>query len=125
MMKRDPRSTSSQRRMNARQRKKRRVGEFKELCFDVELVFRSPIDSEQWDRFADDLFDFLDRRHLTGGGFGGRFPLNETDGIITTYDRGSTTEEDREAVTQWLRERSEIAEVRALDFKDAWHGYNF
>ena len=42
-MKRDPRSTCRMRRLNARQRKKMRVGEFREHCFDIELVFHSPM----------------------------------------------------------------------------------
>ena len=43
-MKRDARSTARVRRLNQRQRKKLRVGEFTEYVFDVELTFRESVD---------------------------------------------------------------------------------
>jgi len=59
---------------------------------------------------------------LLGGGFGGRFPLTATSGVITTLERGSPGEDDREAVEQWLRARSELADVRLHALVDGWHG---
>ena len=61
-MKRDPRSTSRLRRLNARQRKKLRVGEFHEHCFDVELVFHSPMRGEPYHDFIHDFFCALEER---------------------------------------------------------------
>lgn len=123
-MQRDHRSTSRMRRLNARQRKKLRVGEFKEHCFDIELVFHSPMRGEPYHDFINDFFGFLEQRDLLGGGFGGKEPFSETEGVIANIERGSPTEEDREAVVQWLRGRPEVVDARARDFKDAWHGYN-
>jgi uncharacterized protein YggL (DUF469 family) len=123
-MKRDHRSTSRMRRLNSRQRKKLRVGEFKEHCFDIELVFNSPMRGDPYHDFINDFFGFLERRGLLGGGFGGKEPFSETEGVIANIDRGSPNEEDREAVVQWLRGRPEVVDARAKDFKDAWHGYN-
>ncbi len=123
-MKRDHRSTSRMRRLNSRQRKKLRVGEFKEHCFDIELVFNSPMRGEPYHDFINDFFGFLEQRGLLGGGFGGKEPFSETEGVVANIDRGSPTEEDREAVVQWLRGRPEVVDARAMDFKDAWHGYN-
>jgi uncharacterized protein YggL (DUF469 family) len=124
-MKRDPRTTSRMRRLNARQRKKARVGEFKEHCFDIELVFHSPMRGEPYHDFINDFFGFLEQRGLLGGGFGGKEPFSETEGVIANIERGSPGEEDREAVVQWLRARPEVVDARAKDFKDAWHGYGF
>jgi uncharacterized protein YggL (DUF469 family) len=124
-MKRDPRTTSRMRRLNARQRKKQRVGEFKEHCFDIELVFNSPMRGEPYHDFINDFFGFLEQRGLLGGGFGGKEPFTETEGVIANIERGSPGEEDREAVVQWLRGRQEVVDARAKDFKDAWHGYGF
>lgn len=124
-MKRDPRSSSRMRRLNTRQRKKQRVGEFKEHCFDIELVFHSPMRGEPYHDFINDFFGFLEQRGLLGGGFGGKEPFTETEGVIASIERGSPGEEDREAVVQWLRERQEVVDARAKDFKDAWHGYRF
>ena len=124
-MKRDPRSTSRMRRLNARQRKKLRVGEFQEHCFDVELVFHSPMRGEPYHDFINDFFGALEERGLLGGGFGGREPFSETEGVVARIERGSPSEADREAVIAWLRARPEVVDARAKDFKDAWHGYGF
>jgi len=124
-MKRDHRSTSRMRRLNPRQRKKLRVGEFKEHCFDIELVFHAPMRGEPYHDFINDFFGFLEQRGLLGGGFGGREPFSETEGVIANIQRGSPSEEDREAVVAWLRGRPEIVDARAREFKDAWHGYGF
>jgi len=124
-MKRDPRSTSRMRRLNARQRKKLRVGEFREHCFDVELVFHSPMRGEPYHDFINDFFGVLEERGLLGGGFGGREPFSETEGVVARIERGSPSEADREAVIAWLRARPEVVDARAKDFKDAWHGYGF
>jgi uncharacterized protein YggL (DUF469 family) len=113
------------RRLNPRQRKKLRVGDFKEHCFDIELVFHSPMRGEPYHDFINDFFGFLEQRGLLGGGFGGKEPFSETEGVIANIERGSPSEEDREAVVQWLRARPEVVDARAKDFKDAWHGYGF
>lgn len=124
-MKRDPRSTSRIRRLTPRQRKKLRVGEFQEHCFDVELVFHAPMRGEPYHDFINDFFGFLEQRGLLGGGFGGKEPFSETEGVIARIERGSPDEEDRETVVTWLRARQEVVDARAKDFKDAWHGYGF
>jgi uncharacterized protein YggL (DUF469 family) len=124
-MKRDPRSTSRMRRLNPRQRKKLRVGEFQEHCFDVELVFHNPMRGEPYHDFVNDFFGALEERGLLGGGFGGREPFSETEGVVARIERGSPSEADREAVIAWLRARPEVVDARAKDFKDAWHGYGF
>lgn len=121
-MKRDARSTARVRRLNQRQRKKLRVGEFTEYVFDVELTFSEPIDVDSYYGFTDGLFGFLEGRGLLGGGFGGRFPLTATSGVITTLERGSPGEDDREAVAQWLRARPEVANVSVHALVDGWHG---
>lgn len=122
-MKRDVRSSSCLRRLNQRQRKKLRVAEFTEYDFDVEIRFKQPIDGEQYNSLIDDLFGFLEQRGLLGGAFGGHMPLAETSGVIATIERGSPSEEDREAVGRWLRARAEVADIRVLELKDGWHGY--
>ena len=104
-MKRDVRSTRCVRRLNGRQRKKLRVAEFTEYVFDVEIEFGQALDDKPYDDFIDDLFGFLEQRGLLGGAFDGRTPLTKTSGVITTIERGSPTEEDRDAVGQWLRAR--------------------
>ena len=124
-MKRDPRSSSRMRRLTPRQRKKLHVGEFQEHSFDVEIEFRSPLGDAPHSAFIDDFFGFLEQKNMLGGGFGGNQKTGKTDGVIVMIGRGSPTEQDREAVVQWLRSRSEVSNARALDFKDAWHDHWF
>jgi uncharacterized protein YggL (DUF469 family) len=124
-MKRDPRSNTRLKRLKPRQRKKLRVGEFTEHSFDVELVFHNPMRGEPYHDFINDFFGFLEERALLGGGFGGKEPFSETEGVIARIERGSPSEEDREAVIGWLRARPEVVDARAQDFKDAWHGFGF
>jgi hypothetical protein len=50
----------------ARQRKKLRVGEFKEHCFDIELVFHSPMRGEPYHDFINDFFGFLEAARPAG-----------------------------------------------------------
>jgi uncharacterized protein YggL (DUF469 family) len=120
--KKNPGSASRIKRLTSRQRKKRRVGEFKELGFEVDLVFDLPMDGEPYGDFMSDLFLFLESRALLAGGFGGRKPLLETGGFVARIERGSVTEADAEAIIEWLRARPEVRDARASHLFDAWHG---
>jgi uncharacterized protein YggL (DUF469 family) len=110
-------------RLNSRQRKKQRVGEFKELGFEVDLVFDLPMDGEPYEDFIEAFLPFLESRGLLAGGFGGRKPLLETGGYVARTERGSATEEDATAVIEWLRARPEVRDARASHLQDAWYGY--
>ena len=120
-MKRYINATGRARRLNGRQRKKLHVGEFSEYTFHLELGFHDALADDSLDKLMDDLFEFLELRGLLAAGFGGRMPIQVTDGVVGAIGRGSPTEEDREAVVQWLRARPEVAEARALEFINAWH----
>ena len=122
-MKREARSTRRIRRLNQRQRKKAHVGEFAEYVFDVDLTFVEALDEDAYESLMDDLYELLEQRGLLGGGFGGSVPLTKTTGVITTVERGSPTQEDREALAQWLKARPELSDVRVHEFTDGWHGY--
>jgi len=110
-------------RLNPRQRKKQRVGEFQELSFEVDLVFRTPMDGAPYDDFLAALSDFLEARGLLAGGFGGAMPLEDTGGIVARAERGSASEEDAAAVVAWLRARPEVVDAKASHLFDAWYGY--
>lgn len=107
--------------MNRRQRKKLRVGEFKELIFTVRAKFDRALDESAYDLLLDDFLAFIESRDLAVGGMGGKLPLTETEGVIQAWARNSPTEEDRQAVVTWLRLRPEVVEAGADDFVDGWH----
>lgn len=122
MLKRMP-SARKLKRLNRRQRKKLRVGEFQELVFEVRMAFRQPLDEPAYDDLLDAFIDLIESRRLAVGGLGGRLPLVETDGIVSAWGRGSPTGEDRQAVLQWLQNRPEVARAEVGEFVDGWYGW--
>jgi uncharacterized protein YggL (DUF469 family) len=108
-------------RLNRRQRKKLRVGEFQELGFWVELKFKSPLDEAALDAFCDAVYPALAVQGLQIGGLGGWLPLAETDGFVGTLGRGSVTEAQRDAAAAWLKAYPAVAEVRVSAWVDAWY----
>lgn len=116
-------STRSIRRLNRRQRKKLHVGDFQELVFEVLIRFRSPLEEGSYNAFLDEFVALIESRHLAVGALGGRVPFVETDGIVLAWGRGSPTDEDRQAVVDWLRQHPEVAAAEAGEFVDAWYGW--
>lgn len=90
--------------------------------FEAKVRFQQPLDDAAYDPFMDAFTDFAEPRHLIIAGFGGQLPLRETDGVVASQGRGSPTEEDRQAVLEWLRARPEVAQAEVEGFIDAWHG---
>lgn len=107
------------RRLNQRQRKKLRLGEFQELVFLVRVQFRRPMNEPTYEPFIDEFIDFIESLDLSVGGMGGRLPLAETEGVIQSWGRGSATAEDRHAVVGWLLAREEVAFVSAGELNSA------
>jgi len=97
--------------MNRRLRKKKRVGEFKELGFEVRGDLRPGLSGDDIEAFMDRLIDVVEARSLAFGGGAGR--ADKLDGFITRDGRGSATEEDRAALAAFLDGDAEIAR-RAL-----------
>jgi uncharacterized protein YggL (DUF469 family) len=121
--KKNPCSACRIRRLKPRQRKKQRVGEFQELSFEADVVFRAPMQGEPYDDFLAAFSHFLEARGLLAGGFGGAMPLEATGGIVAKADRGSASEEDAAAVVEWLRARPDVRDAKASRLFDAWYGY--
>ena len=115
-------SARTLRRLNRRQRKKVRVGEFQELVFEVQVQFRQPMDAG-YDAFMDGFIELIESRQLAVGGMGGQLPLMETSGVVSVNGRGSPSEADMVAVLDWLRERHEVASAENGDFIDGWYGW--
>lgn len=112
------------RRLNRRQRKKLHLGEFQEFAFEIKMRFSQPLDEVACDVFWGGLIEMLELRQLAVGGLGGRLPMTETDGIVSAWNRNSPTDEDRQAVLDWLQHRPEVATAEAGEFVDAWYGWD-
>jgi len=111
-------------RLNRRQRKKHRVGEFQEFVFEVRAAFRQPLDEADYDVFLDDFIEMIESRQLCVGGMGGHLPLAETSGVVQTMRRGSPSEEDRQFVVNWLRQRPEVASAEVGELVDGWYDWD-
>lgn len=98
-----------------RLRKKMRVGEFQELGFEYELKVRKALSDEEeealMDRFVTQL---LIPRNLAAAGW-------VREGFVTTFARGSVSEEDRQATQAWLTAQPEVGEATVSALKDAWY----
>jgi uncharacterized protein YggL (DUF469 family) len=93
-----------------RLRKKKHLGEFKELGF------------EEREAFVDRLIDIVEARSLAFGGGAGRD--DKLDGFVTRAGRGSATEEDRAALAAFLDRAAEIARHEVGALRDAWHRWD-
>lgn len=109
------------RRLNRRQRKKLRVGEFQEFIFQLDATFKSSMDAAAYEAFIDAFTDFADAKGLSVWGMGGSLPITQTGAWIQKSGRGSPAQTDRDALVTWLQERPDVATAVAGDFEDGWH----
>lgn len=105
------------RRLNARQRKKLHAGEFQQFIFEVRAAFKADDGS---DALLDGLIDMIEARDLF---FGGSIGCGVLDGVVSAR-QGSPSEEDRQAVQQWLQQRPEVSQVTVGELADAWYGWH-
>ncbi len=106
--------------MRKRLRKKKRIGEFKELCFELHADLRDGIANAELSAFVDRLIDAVEARQLAFAGGAGRD--HKLNGVITREGRGSTTEDDRAALAAFLASDTTVVQHEVGDLQDAWHG---
>lgn len=107
--------------MKRRLRKKKRLGEFKELGFEVKIALRAALDAPTHNALTERFIAAIEARNLAfGGGFGSD---NQWNGFVSCYARGSATELDREAIRRWIAEQPEIVGHEVGPLRDAWHGW--
>lgn len=102
-----------------RQRKKLYVDEFTVVGFGFQGKFNAD-DDEQLDPFFDGLVTLLTARNLMicGGNNEEYF-----EAYISSNDRyGSVTEEDRSALSDWLKTQKRISDVVIAELSDAYYG---
>jgi uncharacterized protein YggL (DUF469 family) len=100
---------------NRRLRKKLHLGEFQQLGFEVSISLRPDLGTADVDQFLDEfILEAIEKKGLAfGGGTEG--------GFITTWERGSASEEHRAIVEAWLNQRQEVAAVSIGPLVDAWY----
>lgn len=102
-------------RRSRRLRKKLHICEFREDGFEVHFKFKVDLTSdEQIDALMSFITEAIESRGLLFGG--------GESGFVTKAGRGSTTEDDRNAVHAWLRSCPSVTDVRVGPNEDAWYG---
>ena len=105
--------TSKSRNRNRRLRKKLRVGEFQEFGFDISFSLRPELPEADTIRFWDEfILEAIENHSLAFGG--------GTEGFVTAWGRGTTTDTHREIVRAWLTSRPEVVSAQAGPLVDAW-----
>ncbi|PLK47893.1 50S ribosome-binding protein YggL [Uliginosibacterium sp. TH139] len=110
-------------RLNPRQRKKLRVGEYRETGFELRLVFSEALDARAYMPVWEGLRACAREEGLMLVGLGGQLPLSETDAFVCSEGPGTVREEARQAVLDWLKTQVSVREVEAGPLKDAWYGW--
>lgn len=96
-----------------RLRKKLRLGEFQEMGFFYEATIKVGIDEHA---FIDGLLsESMEPIGLAFGGWVGG-------GAVSKMRRGSISEDERQAVLDWLAGRPEVQSLSATGLVDMWHG---
>ncbi|MBN9339629.1 MAG: hypothetical protein ABT02_06520 [Comamonadaceae bacterium SCN 68-20] len=98
-----------------RLRKKMHLDEFQEFGFEYELSLKEDLTTEQEDALMDRFVtELLAPRFLAAAGW-------VLEGFVTSYHRGSATDEDRAATLAWFRAQPEVNEASVSELKDAWY----
>lgn len=104
--------------MKKRLRKKLRLGEFRELGFEVSFRLSDGLDQPGLNRFWDSFIgEAIEARGLMCGGACGRV----WDVFVTRAGRGSAAEQDRRDLAGWLERYANVSEVWIGPLIDAWH----
>lgn len=104
--------------MRQRLRKKKRVGEFRELGFAVAFRLQPTLDEAGVDAFFDDFIDVVEKHNL---GFGGGGKI-EWQGYVTRMGRGSTSDVDRQALNAFFEQDPRVQVATFGPLTDAWYG---
>lgn len=113
---RNPNSTRRLKRLNNRQRKKMRVGDYRELGFHLTIGLQADADT-------DGLLDgWLSRVDEADVSFGGHFDgKDKLEGVVFPISQTKITDALRSELIAWLQARSEVATLEASELLDLWH----
>jgi len=108
--------------MNKRLRKKKHLGEFRQMGFSAECRLRSGLSSAEFDQFTNEFIaQAIEANRLVFGG-GGSANHGWSGVVCRDASHDSTTDGDKAAVHNWLELRPEVGSFRLSDFWDVWHG---
>jgi hypothetical protein len=103
-----------------RLRKKRRLGEFREDCFELTFEMSAALSNDEIDVLTDTFIEMIESNGLQFSGGGN----NRWSGIVQGPYRGSATESDRQVVLDWLNQHPNVLNAHAGPLRDAWYGWS-
>lgn len=105
--------------MKKRLRKKYRVGEFRELCFEFSFDYKGDVTAPECETF---LHAFVcDCIEANGLNCEGNMTDEGCNIIAKAIDPTKTTEEQRTAVKTWLESREDVVINSFSELTDAWY----
>jgi len=105
--------------MKRRLRKKLHKAEFQELGFNLEFDLSKANSKDFFEKFLDSfLIEAIEDNGLECGG-GGR---EHQDFFVVRY-KGSVSEEQRNAVKEWLEKQPQVSNIVLGELRDAWYGW--
>ena len=105
--------------MKKRLRKKYRVGEFKELCFEFSFDYKGDVAAPECEQF---LHAFVEECiEANGLDCGGSITDDGCNIIAKAVDPTQTSNAQREAVKAWLEARSDVELKSFGELQDAWY----
>jgi uncharacterized protein YggL (DUF469 family) len=109
--------------MKRRLRKKKRIGEFQELGFEVSFDMSPELTIEQRNALLDAfIMDAIEANDLACGGGGS--DMNWEVFVVAEKPRASAAEAQRQAVQAWLEGQKAISNIKVGELRDAWHGWD-
>jgi len=103
-----------------RLRKKKRIGEFRELGFEVLADLRDGLSPNEFDAFLDRWISAVEGRQLAFGGGGGHD--GKFEGFVARAGRGSASDEDRATLASFLESDAAVIRHEVRELRDAWYG---
>jgi uncharacterized protein len=108
--------------MKERLRKKRRVGEFQEMGFEVSFDIQKDLTVIEKNTIHEDFI--TQAVEANGLQFGGGGDTHWKGFVALNKSRGSVTLHHRETVRRWLEENLKISNIRIGELRDAWYGWD-
>lgn len=109
--------------LKRRLRKKFHVGEFQELCFEIQVFLKLNLSESEFNIFTDDfILEAIEKNRLEFGGGGD--PIKWSGFASSAKKYHSPNIEQRDAVGKWLENRKEVEKFEIGDFRDAWHNWD-
>ncbi len=108
--------------MKKRLRKKYRVGEFRELCFEFSFEYKGDIEAPECEQF---LRSFVEEC-IEANGLNCEGNLTSTGCNIVARDvrPTQTSEAQRQAVKSWMEARPDVELLSFSELVDAWYSWD-